>query len=77
MSIQLPPNLNGMLDQRMATGHYRSKEDALRQALEALEAYESDSQKTDDAIQYFEAGGAGIPVSVAFDAAREAVGNGN
>lgn len=65
--------LSALLSERMATGRYATEEDAIRQGLAALAIEEEEEDRTAAAIEYFEAGGPGIPARDAFAAVRNGV----
>lgn len=75
MAIQLPDELEILVEARMATGHYDTQEEVIRLALEALRADEEDLAITRDAIKFFDEGGRGTPVAEAFAQVRDAVPN--
>jgi putative addiction module CopG family antidote len=70
MPIQLPPELETLVRNRMATGNYESEEDLIRRALVALENEEDDLRAVEQAIREWHEGDAGIPIDDAFAAVR-------
>jgi putative addiction module CopG family antidote len=70
MSYPFPPDLQKLLDARLASGHYSSDDDVLRDALRALNEEDEDLVAVRQAIDEWRAGDPGIPLAQAFDEIR-------
>lgn len=70
MSYNLPADVEQLLQDRLASGHYTSEAEVLREALLSLAEREDDLEAVRSAIAEMEAGDEGIPVSEAFDLIR-------
>jgi putative addiction module CopG family antidote len=70
MSYPLPPDVEEMVRQRMASGKYPSEGDLFREALQALSEEEQDLAAIQEAVAEWRAGDSGIPLDEAFDALR-------
>lgn len=66
MSLNLPPDVHQLVQDRLATGHYTSEEEVLRAALLTLADEEQDLQAIQEAIAEIEAGAELIPLEEAF-----------
>ncbi|MFO7906787.1 MAG: ribbon-helix-helix domain-containing protein [Planctomycetota bacterium] len=71
MSYQFPPDIEELVRERMATGHYGSEDEVLRDALRALSEEAEDLAAVKQAIDDWRAGDEGVPVDKAFDALRK------
>jgi len=56
MTYQLPPDLDAQIRQHLSTGHYRTEEDVLREALLALKCQEAEVTAIGEGIDDMEAG---------------------
>jgi putative addiction module CopG family antidote len=70
MSYNLPADLEQLLQDRLASGHYASEAEVLREALLSLADREDDLEAVRSAIDAMEAGDQGISVKDAFDLVR-------
>ena len=70
MPYQFPPDLQQMISARMAGGIYRSEDDVLRSALEALAERDDDLAAIQAAVEEWRAGDEGTPLSDAFEIVR-------
>ena len=61
MAYEFPPDVQDQLRQCMATGHYATEDDALREALRALKLQAEDVAAVKQAITDMEAGDRGKP----------------
>lgn len=67
MPYSFPADVQQLINQQMATGHFPSEEDLLRQALLALEENDADLVAIREAIADLEAGDQGMPLDEAFN----------
>lgn len=74
MSYQFPPDIQDLVVQRMASGHYASEDELLLEALRSLSDEEEDLRAVQEAIDEWRAGDQGIPVDEAFDSIRKKYG---
>ncbi len=65
MKYQFPPELQKLVGDRMASGHYASEDELLRVALQALVDDEADSAAIRQAVAGMYAGDEGIPLDQA------------
>lgn len=70
MSYQLPPDIEALVQQQLALGHYRSPDDVLRAALGQLAAEEEEVRAIQASIDAVDGGDGGVPLDAAFDAIR-------
>jgi len=78
MTYAFPPDIRQLVDDALATGHYASEDDVLRDALGAT-VEQSDDGLDDltalqEAIDEWQAGDPGIPLKQAFDDIRKELG---
>ena len=66
MSYAFPPDVDRLVRTRMATGNYRSEDDLLRHALEALADQEDDAAAVEEALAELAGGDPGLPLEEAF-----------
>ena len=74
MPYSFPPDLQKLLDARLASGLYSSEDDVLREALRALAEDDEDLIAVRQAIEQWQAGDLGVPLAEAFDQVRDAKG---
>jgi putative addiction module CopG family antidote len=74
MAYPLPPDVEQMVRQRMASGKYASEGDLFREALQALSEEEQHLAAIQEAIAELHAGDPGVPLGEAFDALRAKYG---
>lgn len=74
MGYQLPPDLQQLVADRIATGEYQSEDEVLRDALQALADQDEDLAAVQEAIAELKAGDEGVPMDEAFDAIRTKYG---
>jgi Arc/MetJ-type ribon-helix-helix transcriptional regulator len=70
MPYELSPDVQQLVRERMASGHYSSEEALLKEALLALAEQEEDLIAVQQALAEWEGGDAGIPLNEAFDLIR-------
>jgi putative addiction module CopG family antidote len=66
MSYTLPPDVEEMVRQRMASGKYASQDELLREALRALAEEEEDLAAVEAALAEWHGGDAGPPLEEVF-----------
>jgi Arc/MetJ-type ribon-helix-helix transcriptional regulator len=66
MPYQFPPDVEQLFRERMASGHYSTEDDLLREALCALAEREDDLAAVREALAQFEAGDPGVTLDEAF-----------
>jgi putative addiction module CopG family antidote len=71
MPYAFPPDVDQLVRSRMATGNYRSEDELLRCALEALAEQEDDLQAIQEALAELEADDPGLPLEEAFREVRQ------
>lgn len=71
MPYQFPPNIQELVVQKMASGHYASEDELLLEALRSLSDDEEDLRAVQEAIDEWRAGDEGVPVDEAFDSIRK------
>lgn len=71
MSYGLPPDVEQMVKDQIASGQYDSEDDVLRDALRSLTEEQEHLAAVEQAIVELKAGDEGIPVREAFEALRE------
>jgi putative addiction module CopG family antidote len=71
MAYAFPPDVDQLVRRRMATGNYRSEDELLRCALEALTEQEDDLQAIREALAELAAGDPGQPLEEAFREVRQ------
>jgi putative addiction module CopG family antidote len=67
MGYALPPDLQELVDARLATGLYPTEGDVLRAALRALAQEDDDLAAVREAVADWKAGDAGTPLTDAFE----------
>ena len=72
MSIVVPQDVEEMVARQMASGRYRTDEEVLRSALQALEEIDEDSLAIEEAVDGWWWGEPGTPLAEAFRQVREA-----
>ena len=70
MAYSFPQDVQQLIDARMASGHYRSEDDVLRDALRALRDEEEDLEAVREAVAELQAGDPGTPLEEAFNIVR-------
>lgn len=70
-TYSFPPDLQRLIDARLATGSYASAEELLRDALRALADESEDLAAVQEAVAEWRAGDAGLPLRDAFAQVRE------
>jgi Arc/MetJ-type ribon-helix-helix transcriptional regulator len=75
MPYSFPPEVQRLVETRMASGKYASEDELLRDALEALAAESEELQAIQDAIAEWRGGDPGVSLGEAFDIVRHR-GNG-
>lgn len=70
MPYEFPPDVDRLVRERMASGHYSSEDALLNEALLALAEQEWDLLEVREALADFDADGAGVPLDEAFDTIR-------
>jgi Arc/MetJ-type ribon-helix-helix transcriptional regulator len=70
VSYQVPPDIEALIQQQIATGQFQTPDQVLRIALEQLAAQEEAIRAIQVSIDALEAGDPGIPVDDAFAAIR-------
>lgn len=73
MAYSFPAELQDLVNQQMATGHYSSEDELLREALLALEEDDSDLIALREAAADYEAGDRGIPLDEVFSKMDERI----
>ena len=73
MAYSFPSELQHLVNQQMATGHYNSEDDLLREALLALEEDDSDLIALREAVADYEAGDRGMPLDEVFSKIDERI----
>ena len=71
MPYQLHADIERLVEDQIATGAYRSADEVLRAALEALQKSDSDLTKIQEAIDEWQAGDEGLPLNDAFQLIHE------
>jgi Arc/MetJ-type ribon-helix-helix transcriptional regulator len=66
MAYEFPPDVRRLIGQRMASGHYASEDELLREALHALGDDDADLEAIREAVSDMDAGDEGIPLDEAF-----------
>ena len=72
MSIVVPHDVEEMVARQIASGRYRSDEEVLRSALQALEEIDDDYVAIQEAVDGWRRGEPGTPLAEAFRQVREA-----
>ena len=72
MSIVVPHDVEEMVARQIASGRYRTDEEVLRSALQALEEIDDDFLAIEEAIDGWRRGEPGTPLVDAFRQVREA-----
>ncbi len=72
MSIVVPHDVEEMVARQIASGRYRTDEEVLRSALQALEEIDDDFLAIEEAIDGWRRGEPGTPLVEAFQQVREA-----
>jgi Arc/MetJ-type ribon-helix-helix transcriptional regulator len=75
MPYSFPPEVQRLVETRMASGKYASEDELLRDALEALAAESEELQAIQDALAEWRGGDRGVPLKDGFDIVRHR-GNG-
>ncbi len=70
MLYPFPPDLQKLIEARLASGQYSNEDEVLRDALRALTDEDEDLIAVREALAEWRAGDAGLPVSVAFEQVR-------
>jgi Arc/MetJ-type ribon-helix-helix transcriptional regulator len=70
MAYQFPPEVDQLVRERMASGHYSSEDTLLKEALLALVEQEEDLLAVREALSELEAGDPGVSLDEAFDTIR-------
>ena len=70
MPYPFPPDVKQLIDARMASGQYRSEDDLLRDALDALTAESEELDAIQAALAEWRAGDQGVPLDEAFELVR-------
>ncbi len=70
MQYSFPPDLQKLIDARLATGQYSTADELLREALRALTEEDDDLLAVRDAVTQWRAGDDGTPLIEAFDEIR-------
>jgi Arc/MetJ-type ribon-helix-helix transcriptional regulator len=70
MPYSFPPEVQRLVETRMASGKYASEDELLRDALEALAAESEELQAIQDALTEWRGGDPGVPLVDAFDSVR-------
>ena len=71
MAYSFPQDVQQLVDARMATGHYQTEDDVLREALRALRDEDEDLEAVRVAVAELQAGDPGTPLDEAFDIVRQ------
>lgn len=74
MGYAFPAELKQLIDRLMASGRYRSEDDLIRDAIDALSAESTEAEAIQAAIDEWRAGDAGMPLDDAFDLVRQSDG---
>jgi len=75
MSYELSPNVERLVRERMATGHYTSEEQLLVEALAALDATDEETRAIEEGLKSVDAGDDGISADEAFTRLRRRHGD--
>ena len=70
-TYSFPPDLQRLIDARLATGTYASEDELLRDALRALAEESEDLAAVQAAVAEWRAGDVGMPLREAFAQVRE------
>lgn len=70
-TYSFPPDLQQLIDARLATGSYHSEDELLRDALRALAEESEDLAAVQEAVAEWRAGDAGVPLRDGFVQVRE------
>lgn len=70
MSYQLPPDIEALVNQQLATGFFKSPDHVLRTALEQLATQEAETQAIQASIDLLDAGDVGVSLDDAFATIR-------
>lgn len=70
MGYSFPADLKLLIEQQMATGRYRSEDELIRDALDALLAESVETEAIQTAINEWRAGDVGLPLDEAFASVR-------
>jgi Arc/MetJ-type ribon-helix-helix transcriptional regulator len=70
MSYPFPPDVQQLVNERMARGGYATEDDVLRDAFAALTWEEQELEAVLQAVDALENGDEGIPLEVAFEQLR-------
>ncbi len=73
MEITLPPDVQRMIEEVLATGRYQNEEQVMREALRVLTEQEEDLQAVREAVDEWKAGDPGMPLDRAFQAIRSRI----
>ena len=71
MPYLFPPDVDQLVKTRMATGYYRSEDELLRHALEALTEQDDDLAAVQEALAELNEGDSGQPLDEAFREIRQ------
>jgi putative addiction module CopG family antidote len=71
MGYQFPPDIQERIREQMASGHYGSEDDLLRDALRALDEENEDLAAVQNAIFEWHAGDQGVLLGDAFESLRK------
>ena len=71
MNYTFPPDLQKLVEARLASGLYSTEDEVLRDALRALADEDDDLVAVRDAVAEWRAGDVGTPLATAFDEIRQ------
>ncbi|TWU37516.1 hypothetical protein Q31b_43040 [Novipirellula aureliae] len=73
MIRHIPPDVQALIDAKMASGQYKNEAELLREALSSIDDFEEDVEAVQSAIKKWQGGDEGIPVDEAFELVRSRV----
>ncbi len=74
MHYSFPPDLQQLIEARLASGRYSTEDEVLRDALRALADEDEDLVAVREAVTQWRSGDPGLPLAAAFDEVRRASG---
>jgi putative addiction module CopG family antidote len=76
MAASVPPDVQRVIDARLATGKYATADDVLREAFRALQNEDVEVTAIQEAIDDWRQGDEGLPLDQAFDEIRKSIREG-
>lgn len=70
MPLIVPPDVEALVAQQLASGRFRSEDDVLRSAMHALTEVDEDAAAVQQALDEWRSGDSGVPLDDAIDRVR-------